>query len=402
MMVSAGAQLSISVFMPALIENLGWTRTSISAGLTIALIMMPIAGLLAGYLVDRVGPRWTVVIGSFIGALSMFLLSRINHIWQFILVYGFLLATGIALSYIIPTVSTVRRWFMKKAALMVAIAMTGSGLGMVLLVPVADILIKMFGWREAYIFFGVILLAGGSIGGFLLKKDPKSAGTYPDGEKPDEQFMKARVDHLARVEEWSVADAFKTRSLWYLNFAQMGYLMAVLGLIGHMIAWGTIDLQIPKDTVVKIFSFVFIMSAVVGRLVAGFGSDWLRWRFEMSRKPFLYLCTIGVTVGMILCPYVKDAQGLFWVSILLGFSYGCGVALFPVYLGDLFGVANIPVLFSYVSLFVSIFSAMGPVFFGILYDSTGSYNSAFMIVSIICTLSAICLYLLKAPSKKAV
>ena len=399
MVVSSGAQFSLSIFMPALIKDFGWTRTSISAGLTVAMITMPLAGLVAGYLVDKIGPRWTVVIGSVIGAVAMFLLSQISQIWHFIVAYGVLLATGIAMSYMIATVSTVRRWFMKRAALMVAIAMTGSGFGMVLLVPTAAILIMMFGWREAYMIFGVILLVGGTIGGLLLKKDPESEGTYPDGEKPDEQMMKMRADYIARAEKWSVAEVFKTSSWWYLNLAQMGYIMAVLGLIAHMITWGTVDLHIPRDTMVKIFSFVFIMSAVLGRLVTGFSADWIMSRFGMTRKPFLYLCTFGVAVGVFICPFVKDAQSLIVASIILGFCYGSGLALFPVYLGDLFGVVNMPVLFGYIGLFIAGFGSIGPLLYGISYDKTGSYDLAFMITGVLCVISGIFLYLLKPPVK---
>lgn len=401
MLVCSGAQFSIGIFMPALITEFGWTRTSISTGLTLSLIIMPIAGLGSGYLVDKIGPRLTVIIGSVIGAFAMFLLSQISQIWHFIVVYGIFLAAGLAMSYVVPNVATVRRWFMKRAALMVAVALTGGGLGVVFLVPVAQILIRTFGWRGAYIAFGIILLAGGIIGGLLLKKDPESEGTYPDGEKPDEEMMKVRADYLTRAEKWSVADAFKTSSWWQLNIAQMGYILAIVGLLGHMVTWGTLDLQIPKETVVKIFSFAFVMSSVIGRLVAGFSADWLMSRFGMTRKPLLYFCIFGVAAGMFLCPYVKDAQSLFWASILLGFSYGSGVALFPVYLGDLFGVANIPVLLSYVVLSVSIFGAIGPILFGMSYDRTHSYDMAFMISGILCVISGIFFYLLKPPKKAA-
>lgn len=399
MTVSSGAQFSLSIFMPSLIKDFGWTRTSISAGLTLAMIMMPIAGLVAGYLVDKIGPRWTVVIGSVIGAVAMFLLSQISQIWHFIVAYGVLLATGIALSLSIVGVSTVRRWFIKRAAFMVAITVTGSGFGMIILVPVAAILITMFGWREAYMFFGVILLVGGTLGGLLLKKDPESEGTYPDGEKPDEQIMKMRADYIARAEKWSVVEVFKTSRWWYLNLAQMGYIMAVLGLVGHMIAWGTVDLGIPRDTMVKIFSFVLVMSAVLGRLASGFGADWFMSRFGMTRKPFLYLCNFGVAVAVFYCPYVKDAQSLMLASVLLGFCYGCGLALFPVYLGDLFGVVNLPVLFGYIGLFVTGFGALGPLLYGISYDKTGSYDLAFTVTGVLCVISGIFLYLLKPPVK---
>ena len=400
MTVSSGAQFSLSIFMPALLKEFGWTRTSISLGLTIAMVAMPVAGLVGGFLVDRIGPRWTVVLGSIIGSIAIFLLSCISEIWHFIIAYGILLATGIALSYMIATVATVRRWFMKKAALMVAIAMAGSGFGMVILVPIAKMMIEAWGWRNAYVGFAVILLVGGCIGGFLLKKDPESEGTYPDGVKPNPEEMKMRADFMVRAEKWTVKEAFGTSSWWLLNLAQMGYIMGVLGLITHMITWGVKDLGIPISQMVKIFAFVFVMAAVLGRLVSGFTADWLMSRFHMTRKPFLYFCTFGVAVGMFLCPYVKDSQALILVSILLGFAYGCGLALFPVYLGDLFGIVNFPVLFGVVGLFVDGFASIGPIAYGMAYDKAGSYDMAFTVTGVLCVLSGIFLYLLKPPRNR--
>jgi MFS family permease len=103
---------------------------------------------------------------------------------------------------------------------------------------------------------------------------------------------------------------------------------------------------------------------------------------------------------MFLCPFVGDAKALIYVSMLLGFSYGCGMALFPVYLGDLFGVANLPVIMGVLGLFAAGFAAMGPVAFGLSYDKTGSYNTAFILSGILCMICGIALYLLKQPKKQ--
>jgi len=67
---------------------------------------------------------------------------------------------GIGLSYQIATVSTVRRWFMRKVALMVSIAMTGSGLGIMILTPVAQSIMAASNWQTGYILFGIVLAVG--------------------------------------------------------------------------------------------------------------------------------------------------------------------------------------------------------------------------------------------------
>jgi len=399
MFVAGGAQFSFGIFVPALLEDFGWTRGMLSLGLTLNLLFMPVFGLLAGYLVDRIGPRRTVIIGAIIGGIGVALLSTVIQIWQFILIYGVLVPMGIGLSYIIPTVSTVRRWFMRKAGRMVAITWTGSGLGIVFLVLAAHGMIESWGWRTSYIAFGIILLVGGLIGGLLLKKDPESMGTYPDGVKPSEEELEARADFAARGEKWSVREVIRAPSWWLLVGAQLGYQVAMMGFLAHLITWGAIDLGIPLGTMVLIYSYVFVLSAVLGRLFGGFISDWYMARFHISRKPVLYLCTLGVGLAVFLCRGVDSPMEIILVSILFGFCYGNGLAVFPTYLGDLFGVRNIAVLFGVGALFVGGFGAVGPVLYGFSYDATGSYNFAFLVTGVLCIASALCLFLLKRPRK---
>jgi len=399
MFVAGGAQFSFSIFLPALIEDFGWTRGMLSLGLTLNLLFMPVFGLLSGYLVERIGPRRTVIIGAIIGGIGIALLSTVTQIWQFILIYGVLVPMGIGLSYIIPTLSTVRRWFMRKAGRMVAITWTGSGLGIVFLVLAAHAMIDSWGWRTSYLAFGVILLVGAVIGGLLLRKDPESMGTYPDGVKPSEEELKARADFAARDEKWSVREVIRTPSWWLLVGAQLGYQVAMLGFLAHLITWGAIDIGIPLGTMVLIYSYVFVLSAVLGRLFGGFISDWYMARFHISRKPVLYLCTLGAGLAGFLCLGVDSTMEIILVSILFGFCYGSGLAVFPTYLGDLFGVRNVAVLFGVSAIFVGGFGAVGPALYGFSYDAMGSYNLAFTVTGVLCLFSALCLFLLKRPRK---
>jgi MFS family permease len=397
MFVSAAAISSFSVFAPELEEEFGWTRGMLSLGFTINALTMSVFGLAAGMLVDRIGLRRTVIMGAVIGGLGIALLSQINQLWHYHLLYGVLASSGIALCFIVPTVATVRRWFMRRAALAVSIAMTGSGLGMVILLPLIHRIIVAIGWRDSYIALGIIMVVGAVIGASLLKKDPESAGTYPDGIKPEAGDLEARADFLARTEKWSVREAFRTSSWWFLVFSQF-FNIAVVGIIGHIVFWGG-DLEIPRGDAVSILSF-FVLAAVAGRLFGGFFSDWLMSKFGISRKPVLYFCTIGVALGCFLAMGVNSETELLLVSLLIGFCYGSGLSVFPTYLGDLFGVVSLPMLFGVMFLLAGgLFSAIGPVLYGFIHDTQGSYDLAFMVTAILCLISAVSLFLIRAPVK---
>ena len=398
MFVSAAAISSFSIFAPELEDEFGWTRGMLSLGFTLNAILMAVFGLVSGMLVDRIGLRRIVIIGAVIGGLGIALLSQITQPWHFHLLYGVIASSGIALCFIVPTVATVRRWFMRRAALAVSIAMTGSGLGMVILLPLVHRMIAAIGWRDSYIALGLILVVGAIIGGALLKKDPESAGTYPDGIKPEAAELETRADFLSRAEKWSVGETFRTSSWWLLIFSQF-YIIAVVGIIGHIVFWGG-DLGIPRGDAVIILS-LFVLAAVAGRLFGGFFSDWYMARFSISRKPVLYFCTIGVALGCFLAMGVSSETGLLLVSLLIGFCYGSGLSVFPTYLGDLFGVVSVPALFGVVFLFVEgLFGGIGPVLYGFVHDTTGCYDLAFLVTAILCLISAVSLFLIRAPVRR--
>jgi OFA family oxalate/formate antiporter-like MFS transporter len=398
MFVGAAANTSFSIFGPELEDEFGWTRGALSLGFTLNVIVMSIFGLVAGILVDRIGPKRTVIIGAVIGSLGVVLLSQVNQIWHFYIFYGVIASIGLALAYMVPTIATVRRWFMRRAALALAIALTGSGLGIVLLLPGVNLMIDAFGWRTGYFGLGLIALVGLLIAAMLLKRDPESAGTYPDGIEPDPDELETRADFSARTEQWSIGEAVRTRSWWFLIGAQL-YDIALIGILAHLIFWAE-DMNISRDTAVTILS-LYVLAAVFGRLFAGYFSDWYMARFKVSRKPMLYFCTIGVGLGCFLALGVGSATSLLLVCLLIGFCYGTGMTVFPTYLGDLFGVVNIPTLFGVMGLFVGgLFASIGPVLYGFIHDATESYDVAFLIAGILCLVSAVSLLMIKVPVKR--
>jgi len=398
MLVGSASLSSFSIFAPELEAQFQWTRVMSSWGYTINTITIAVFSLIGGILSDRIGIRRLVLTGAVIGAVGMALLSLTSQLWQFYLLFGVIAPAGIALCFIVPTVATVRRWFMRRAALAVGIAMTGSGLGVVVLIPLYQRLLESIGWSYAYLVLGSVLLAGGLAGGMLMKKDPESAGMHPDGIAPAADEMVSRADYASRNQAWPVRKVLKTSAWWLLVLAQFFHI-AIVGLVGHLVFWGSEDLGIDRGIVVGTLS-LFALAAVIGRLAAGFLSDWYMSRFRFSRKPALYVCTISVALGCLLSIWVSTQTGLLLVCLLIGFGYGIGLAVFPAYLGDLYGVVNVPTLFGIMFLCTAgLFGGIGPVLFGSFHDSFGSYDMAFLTTAILCFISAICLFLLKPPRK---
>ncbi len=404
--VCSAALSSFNIFGPELAKpvsegGLGQSRGMLSVGYSLDQIVMAIFGLVAGLLVDRVGLRKLMVIGAVIAGTGFILLSRIDHLWQFYLLYGIIAPAGVAFGHVVPSVSTVRRWFMRRAALAVSLTLSGSGLGAVVLIPIFYIVINKSGWGAAYIVLGATMVAGILIGSMFMRKDPESEGMYPDGVEPDAAELAARSDFSARNQQWSVREAFKTRAWWLFLFTQFYYL-AVLAFIGHLNFWSQ-DLHVSA-WVSKAQLSILVGAAVASRLLMGLLSDWTMKRFHVSRKPTLYLCTIVTAIGCMVAMGIKTGNdaGLITVAVLVGLGYGIGLSIFPTYFGDLFGVRNVPTLWGIMYLCgPGVFGAIGPLLFGFIRDTSGSYNMAFLITAIMCIISAVSLFFIKPPRKAA-
>jgi len=404
--VCSAALSSFNIFGPELAKpiaegGLGQSRGMLSVGYSLDMIVMAIFGLVAGLLVDRVGLRKLMVMGAVVAGAGFILLSQVDQLWQFYLLYGVIAPAGVAFGHVVPSVSTVRRWFMRRAALAVSLTLSGSGLGAVVLIPVFNSVIKNSGWGAAYIVLGATMVAGIIIGSMLMRKDPESEGMHPDGVEPDAAELASRSDFSARNQQWSIREAFKTRTWWLFLFTQFYYL-AVLAFIGHLKFWSE-DLHVSAGIVNAQLS-ILVGAAVVSRLLMGLLSDWTMKRFHVSRKPTLYLCTIVTAIGCLVAMGIHDGNeaGLVAVAVLVGLGYGIGLSIFPTYFGDLFGVMNVPTLWGVMYLCgPGVFGAIGPLLFGFIRDTSGSYNIAFLITAIMCLVSAICLLFIKPPRKAA-
>jgi len=397
--VSSGTGLTASVFFSSLMEEFGWTRGMLSLGFTLRMGMIGLMAMVSGALVDRIGPRRTVIFGALIAALGMGLLSQVSQIWQYIMFYSVIAAIGGSLAGGIAVTSTVRRWFMRKAGFTLGLTMTGKGLGVIVFAPLAAVLLSNYGWRWSYVIFGIIMLIGATAGGMFLKRDPESQGDYPDGVKPSAEEIKARVDFATRSHYWSIKEVAMNRNFWFYIMAMFGYFVALNGLTSNLVLWG-LDLGMSDIAAAGLFS-IFVLPSVIARVGLGFFSDWTMNRYKGStRKPVLSLCLIFTGLGCLLGTTVVNNQTtLVIIAIIIGFGTGIGMSLFPTFLGDLFGVVNVPMIQGLSMLFTTVFSAIGPIMFGYSFDATGSYDLALTITAVLCLISIISLVAIKMPQK---
>src|ERR1700758_5801576 len=160
------------IFTKAITDDTRWTRGTIAAAGLPANLLITFTLPLVGWAVDSYGTRRIALLSSILCAVGMFLLGEFSQtpgLFALLLVVTY--ACGFALTPL-PYAQIVSGWFDRRRGLALGLMLTMSGLGTALLPPLSSALIAQYGWRNAYIFLGLIVFAIGAFAAIALLRDP--------------------------------------------------------------------------------------------------------------------------------------------------------------------------------------------------------------------------------------
>ncbi len=400
--LASTGRYSFTMFLPVLLDDLGWTRAMLGFGLTLHMWVYSVMALIAGILVDRYGARVIMAFGGICILLGLVLTSTISTPWEFYLFYGVILALGVAMTMSVPAQATARKWFTKRAGLAIAFASGGISIGIGVVALVAPFLIDTYGWRRGWIYLGfsigiaIMLLAG-----IIIRKDPESMGLLPDGGSAQSDTIPVEDQNPSPLieEVWTLREALATRSYWCILFGYGLIGINYVGIIGHIAAWGA-DIakasQIPLEEgmdLIKMSVFLLALVSVIGGFIGGPLSD------RIGRKPVFTISLFLAALMSLYAMVVNSLTEFLIVGVLSGLFMGLSVPLWSAYLGDIFGRASLATLFGLLTFTMGVLGGSGSVIFGWIFDITGSYKWAWFLAAVT-TFIIIVLILLTREEKK--
>jgi MFS family permease len=404
---SLSVQLSFGLFLKPLSEQFGWSRAAVSGAISLLMAVSGLIAMLMGRATDRYGPRAAMLPGVIIGALSCALLSRIDSLWQFYLLYGVGGGLLAGCTYT-PSVTAVSRWFdAQRRTSAIGLVLLGPIIGQMILSPVIARVINASGWRTAWIVFAPIIVVCGLPALVLVGRKPPAhetvaaaaegqVGTAGQVRTPG----RVRTAKRMRGDEpgtgpsrsgLSTREACKTFSFWILMLAGAVIGMGFTSWAAHVVPYAT-DRGVSSSAAALILT-VGSAGGLAGSLLAGAFT---------ARVGFKY-ALLGLTAlnGVMLLLFIPAASvwAFYLLGAILGFAFN---ALNPV------RVTVIPSLFggkamgSIVGLSVLSFcmgSVAGPFLAGYIFDSTGGYTVAFVIFGVLLAVGALFLNFLRIPDR---
>jgi len=371
----------LSLFIPPMSGELGWSRTAISLAATIAAFASGLAGPVFGPIVDRWGPRVLYTFGSVATSLSLLALAFVSSLWQFYLLFlpGRLFSQW-ATNAGNPVI--VANWFIRQRGRAIGITTLGTRAGMALVPPAAQWVMDRVGWRATWQFLGVFTLVTAVLpSALLLRRRPEEMGLAPDGavatapvgEKVPAGSSAEPADPFEV--NWRPKEAIRTAAFWLVLAVQcQSYLVGgALNLhhIPHYIAQG-----LPASEAVLALTAFAILSGVGGVLFALAAE-----RFGV--RTTLSLALLWGSLSLFVMRQVETLPLAFVASSLYGFGFGGMRSLGNLVWSDYFGRRSGGAIRGLTFPAEMAANSLGPLSGGIVFDLTGSYQAALLVYGLL-------------------
>ncbi|XOV89111.1 MAG: MFS transporter [Pseudomonadota bacterium] len=365
---------SRGVFLPSLAEELAdGSRFSIAMGFSIAAVTSAFIAPYIGSLLDRFSPKKVILAGIGIVTASYLLLAASQSLWQFYLIVGVGMGVGMSCMGNLAWHRTIISWFDHWRGRAISLGVLGASLAGVVMPPLVTALVESMGWRWAFVVFALVVVSILTpMVVFFLKNRPEEIGEVRDGAYyTSRQPIKIEDPLESRVWHWR--EMLRYPAFWSIGlmFGAMGcvYSAVMLHLFGHLT-----DIGLAAENAAIVLSMTALFAAL-GKPVVGWMSDWLGARITI----WMALIVQGISLLMF-----ANADG-FIFCVIAGCTYGFGYAgmsplrtfALSVAIGNAsFGTANGVLRLVELPLVIS----ASPLA-GYIYDTTGSYSTAFLILA---------------------
>ncbi|MCU0463933.1 MAG: MFS transporter [Anaerolineae bacterium] len=378
---------AFTVFITPMEAELGWSRSQLTGGFSLGLLIAGAMAFPVGIWVDRYGARWLMTMGSIFAGLLVVAWSQVSDLSTFYLVWAGLGVCAAAILYE-PAFAVMAIWFVRRRSTALAIITFAAGLASTIFVPLSDALLQNFGWRQSILMLGVFLaVTTFPLHALVLRRRPADLGLLPDGESNP-------IERHTPVIHFSLSDALHSRFFWLLTLGFSLAYLAASAIRVHFIPF-LIESGIDASTAALASGSIGLMQ-VAGRVV--FAP--LDSRFS-GRVMVAKVFALQAAGTFVLLTGVSLTAVVIFV-VIFGAAYGAQTLARASIIAELFGSLHYGRISSVMAFFLTLAGTSAPVGAGLIYDRAGSYQPVLVLV-IVLALSASSLIAFSKPTgRKAV
>ena len=360
------ALYGLPLYYDFMVREFGWSRTMVTSGNAISrLVVGPLFGFAAGWIVDRFGPRRLMMAGIVMAGGALVGLGAITAAWAFYFFYVFN-ALGYVCGGPLPCQVLLSRWFDKTRGRAMGIAYLGIGIGGAIVPLLAAWLTTQLGWRGSLQAVGVLIVLIALPLAYFVREDPA------DRDPAAASVREARGQQADReAESPALHQVLRSPAFYLLALGSMCSIAAVGGTNQHLKLFLSLDRGYSQADAAGIISLVLTVS-IAGRLLMGWLAD------RMARKHVMLLIYLLVAFAIPLLLVPPSTMTMYAFAAIFGLGLGGEYLIIPLMAGQLFGVRVLGRVMGIVLTADGVAEATAPMLVGYLRDRTGSYDVGFI------------------------
>jgi MFS family permease len=357
MTLGGSSMYVVSVVLPEVQKEFDVSRADASLPYTLMMLGFGAGGLAMGKLADKWGVHVALWIGA-VGVGSGFILAGMaSNIWLFALAHGLLMGLLGSSSTFAPLLADTSLWWDKRRGIAVAVCASGNYLAGSIWPALAQQGVETLGWRETYIWIGIVCGLGMLALSFLMKQRPPMMVVAAPGSV---QSMASERPFGLPV---NTAHAL-------LCVAGVACCVAMAMPQVHIVAYCT-DLGFGAARGSEMLSLM-LACGIVSRLISGAICD------RIGGLKTLALGSLLQGVALLLFLPFDGMVSLYVISALFGLFQGGIVPAYAIIVREYFPAKRVGVLVGAVIMATMIGMALGGWMSGKVFDLTGSYHAAFV------------------------
>jgi len=368
MLLASGLRAVFGVFIKPMEATFGWDRAALSGAAALSLLLLGAASPFVGWLADHWGPRRVIMLSVVLLGIGTILTSRVTALWQVYLTAGVLMALGSGGVGMSTAATVAARWFEGRRGLVMGVIGGAMSAGQLIIVPLAVIFTLTFGWRQSFIWLGILLfVVAVPLTLLFIRNDPAEKGLKAFGAG-----QAIPVGGMAAPPEGrtGIGDAIQVPAFWLLagSFFVCGYTssgLVLTHLVPHAAEHGFSEMHAAQA--------LGVMGAmnILGTVLSG----WICDRFGRKGPLAFYYGVRGLSLLFLL--YVWNVPSLHIFAAIFGLNYISTVPPTTTLTANIFGRYSVGTLSGWIFFAHQAGAALGAAVGGWIFTATGSYAWAF-------------------------
>ncbi len=361
------AVATLSIFIEPMTGEFGWSRTAMSAAVSIGGVLAALVSPVLGPIQDRYGARRMLCGAVLVTGVAAMALSLTSSLLIFVLLFCVARMT-FAGPFDLGIYGAVNSWFKRDRGVATSITTFVQMAGLMAMPLIAQLTIVANGWRAGWLAIGVTILIIGFIPVWaLVVRRPEDMGLTPDGPKSrlDEIGGDALIEGASSEPTFSRSEALRTPTFWLLSLytllvypVQAG---ASLHQAPHLIERGL------EPTIAATVIGVFSLASAVSGLIFGFAVR------RVGIHTALAVAAVALGLSTVTMIWVTMTWQAYLAAVFFGIGIGGVLTVLPIAWADYFGRRSFGSIRG-VALSIQVLAqAAGPLGSGILRDQTGDY-----------------------------